>query len=206
MSVRILAADDHRLLREALCDMLRQEAGFTVVAQAGDGPSTVNEAARTRPDVILLDAEMPGCGPVATVRALRAQRPCSKIIVLTMHEPRGLVSDMLTAGAHAYLHKSVSRTVLVSTIHRQLHTGGTAPSAGSPRPAAAPEESPLTTREDEVMALVAQALSNRQIGKRLGITEGTVKRHLRNVFAKLGVNSRIEAVNALFGMHPGPAA
>ncbi|TQF04192.1 response regulator transcription factor [Kitasatospora acidiphila] len=201
-TVRILVADDHTLLREALCELLATEPGFEVVAQAGTGTETVALAARHRPDVLLLDIEMPENDPPVTVRRLLAQQPELRIIVLSMDDGRRLVQELLALGVCGYLHKSVSRQTLVATVRQRdegKHTVTVSVSPGSVWQGgeAADDELPggLSQREVEVLEWTAQALSNRQIGSRLGITEGTVKRHLRNIFGKLDAVSRIDAVN-----------
>ncbi|MFE4211961.1 response regulator [Streptomyces sp. NPDC056844] len=197
--IRVLAVDDHRLLREALCELLEMYEGLTVVAQADDGPSGVRMAGLHRPDVVLLDVEMPGPGPLANLRGVRQAAPEARIIMLTMHDNRQLIDSLLSAGAVGYLHKEADREVLVSAI-RSAMAGGTTmflprtPGGSRPERGPTPADT-LTLRERELMELVAQGLSNRQIGSRLGITEGTVKRHLRNIFDKLGATSRLDAVN-----------
>ncbi|WLQ35141.1 response regulator transcription factor [Streptomyces castrisilvae] len=197
--IRVLAVDDHRLLREALCELLEMYEGLTVVAQADDGPSGVRMAGLHRPDLVLLDVEMPGPGPLANLRGVRQAAPEAQVIILTMHDNRHLIDSLLAAGAVGYLHKEADREVLVSAI-RSAMAGGTTmflprkPSGSGPERGPAPADT-LTLREQELMELVAEGLSNRQIGSRLGITEGTVKRHLRNIFDKLGASSRLDAVN-----------
>ncbi|MFP3991530.1 response regulator transcription factor [Streptomyces sp. E11-3] len=197
--IRVLAVDDHRLLREALCELLELYEGLTVVAQADDGPSGVRMAGLHRPDVVLLDVEMPGPGPLANLRGVRQAAPEARVIVLTMHDDRRLIDSLLSAGAVGYLHKEADREVLVAAI-RSAMAGGTTMflprTSSSSRPEREPDSADaLTLRERELMEQVAQGLSNRQIGSRLGITEGTVKRHLRNIFDKLGATSRLDAVN-----------
>ncbi|QMU73264.1 response regulator transcription factor [Streptacidiphilus sp. P02-A3a] len=198
--IRILAADDHGLLRAALCELLCREPDLTVVAQAADGAAAVALAAEHRPDVVLLDVEMPGPGPVATVERLRQVSPLARIIVLTMHGDLRLMESMLGAGVTGYLHKDASREVLLSSIRGAVAGLTTVHLRREPgeQPAPGPGGG-LTPREHEIMTYVADALSNRQIGNRLSIAEGTVKRHLGNIFEKLGASSRIDAVNKLFG-------
>ncbi|MCG7528833.1 response regulator transcription factor [Streptomyces sp. OfavH-34-F] len=200
--IRVLAVDDHRLLREALCELLEMYDGLTVVAQADDGPSGVRLAGLHRPDLVLLDVEMPGPGPLANLRGIRQAAPEARVVILTMHDNRQLIDSLLSAGAVGYLHKEVDREVLVSAI-RSAMAGGTTMFLSRKASGAGPERGPapadtLTLRERELMELVAQSMSNRQIGSRLGITEGTVKRHLRNIFDKLGATSRLDAVNRTF--------
>jgi DNA-binding NarL/FixJ family response regulator len=193
--VRILVADDHTLLREALCELLATEPGFVVVAQAGSGAEAVRLAARHRPDVVLLDVEMPQNDPPVTVRRILAGDPDTRIIVLTMDDSPHLVAQLREAGVQGYLHKSVSRERLVTAVRQPPRMPVPDAPPPWPVPAPPPAEGPLSAREAEVLRWAAQALSNRQIGNRLGITEGTVKRHLRNTFTKLGAVSRIDAVN-----------
>lgn len=197
--VSVVIADDHTLLREALREILHG-GGFRVVGEAHDGDSTVSLAARLRPDIVLLDIEMPCSRGSLTVQRLREVSRDSRVIVLSMHDDHELVSEVLRSGARAYLHKGVSKQELIWTLHNSMTDNqfvtvsvsrqSMTRQAPAPAPAGA-----LSTREAEVLACVAAAMSNRQIAKRLGITEGTVKRHLSNVFAKLEAVSRIDAVN-----------
>jgi two-component system nitrate/nitrite response regulator NarL len=201
--VRILLADDHTLLREALRDLLTAEPDFHVVAEAGDGDSALSLAAQSRPDVVLLDIEMPGHRPVQTVRQLAALNPPPKVIILSMYDDPGLVRELLQIGVYGYLHKGVSRADLVLAIRgvsrnrQRLTISVPWESAAEDRPGT------LSSREQEVLSLVASALSNRQIAGRLAISEGTVKRHMRNIFAKLGAVSRLDAVNKAVAAGPG---
>jgi DNA-binding NarL/FixJ family response regulator len=219
--VKIVVADDHRLLREALCHILSAEPDFEVVGEADSGRSAVRIAAESRPDVLLLDIEMPGEDIRATVYELLAGRPALGIIALSVHSEPRLLQQLLDLGVRAYLHKNVSQGMLKSTIRdlagaRQrtvtisLPTNGSVtapqvsrpPAVASARPVSrvdvpvdAPAGCPLSERELQVLTFVADALTNRQIASRLDITEGTVKRHMRNIFSKLGATSRIDALN-----------
>ncbi|WP_067535460.1 response regulator [Nocardia crassostreae] len=199
--IRILVADDHTLLREALCDLLRAEADFEVVAQAATGTGTIQLAGEHRPDVLLLDLEMPESDPPETVRRLLSQDPALRIIVLSMHDEQQLVQQLLSLGVRGYLHKGAGRHTLTSAIRQSVGDGQqTVTLSVSPESLRARAEEPedpgtLSAREREVLMLVAEALSNRQIATRLGVTEATVKRHLRNIFTKLEAVSRIDAVN-----------
>ncbi|TXS06459.1 DNA-binding response regulator [Streptomyces sp. col6] len=212
-SVRILVADDHTLLREALCDLLRSEPGFEIVAQAGNGEDAIRLAAAHRPDVVLLDIEMPRNDPPATVRRLLQGDPGLRIIVLSMYDGQQLVQELLHLGISGYLHKSTGRETLISAV-RSREGGGelrTVTVSVSPDSLRAPQQAPdsaggLSDREAEVLTLVAQAMSNRQIAVKLGIAEGTIKRHMRNIFTKLDAVSRIDAVNKAVerGLLPQP--
>ena len=201
--IRILLADDHTLLREALRDALTTDPGLAVVAEAGDGEAAVRLARTHRPQVVLLDVEMPGHHAPTTVEQLLRHCPGIRVIIVSMSDEPQTVRELLAAGASCYLHKSVSLPTLISAVRavvRQepqdrsvlLSVPREALAAEPARPAA---PGVLSAREEEVLALVAEALSNRQISSRLGITEGTVKRHLRNIFGKLDAVSRIDAVN-----------
>ena len=196
--IRILVADDHTLLREAVCEMLRMETGLQVVGEADDAADAVVLAARLLPDVVLLDVGMPGNQPRATVRRLAQVAPRAQVLILSMYTDQRLVQELLSSGVRGYLHKSVSRQELVTAIRtvcaddRRVVVSVAWPAPGQ---ATEEDEDRLSIREREVLALVAKAMSNRQIASRLEITEGTVKRHLRNIFAKLGAVSRIDAVN-----------
>lgn len=214
--VRILVADDHTLLREAMRDLLATEDEFEVVGEAADGQAVVQQTARLRPHVVLLDLEMPRSRPVETVRMIRAASPMTKIVILSMHDEPHIIREMVQHGVAGYLHKSVSRHTLVaairaarqpdhaagqrvmisvsqeSLIHDPASSSSVLPSSSAALPS---PPATLSAREREVLTLVAAALSNRQIASRLSITEATVKRHLRNIFAKLDAVSRIDAVN-----------
>ncbi|MFD9735486.1 response regulator [Umezawaea sp. NPDC059074] len=194
--ITILLADDHAILRETLRESLSAEPGFTVVGDVGDGASAVAAATELRPDVVLLDIDMPGIPVALTVQRLHESAPTTRVIILSMYDSSAFVQDLLALGVRGYLSKGVSRQHLVSVIRSAVRDARSVQISVSPeaeRPAARP--SPLSRREHDLLELVAQALSNRQIAVRLGITEATVKRHLHNIFAKIGAVSRIDAVN-----------
>jgi DNA-binding NarL/FixJ family response regulator len=203
----ILMVDDHALVRQGLRKLLETQEDLRVVGEAGEAGKAVTLAAETEPDIVLLDVEIPGGEVTETVRRIAEHSPRSRIIILSMHEGPELVQATLAAGIRAYLLKSVQWQELVVTIRAVQSDDGRvilgvsqeSLQAARQRPGEAgrqrPEQGELSAREREVLGLVAQALSNGQIASRLGLTEATVKRHLRNIFIKLGAVSRLDAVN-----------
>lgn len=209
---RIVIADDHTLLREALAELIQGMGDFDVVATVGDAPGMVAAAGEHRPDVVLMDIEMPGNeDPGRTVRAVQAASPESKIMVLTMHDDKRLLQALLPLGIRGYLHKTASHRSLTAALRDACTQDGLtvslpAPSRTAPPPERTAVREPLSPRELEVITLVAAGLSNRRTATRLGLTEGTVKRHMRNIFAKLGASSRVDAANKAVaaGLIPAP--
>jgi DNA-binding NarL/FixJ family response regulator len=197
--ITILVVDDHALVREGLCGILETQVDLRVVGQADDRGSTVAAAAEHQPDVVLLDIEIPGGSVITTVREIQDCSPRSQIIIVSMYEGPQLVKDLLAAGVRGYLLKSTHWQELVAAIRTVMADPdrivlGVSRKSLSPTPSG-PCLSALSVREREVLALVGEALSNGQIATRLSLTEATVKRHLRNIFLKLGAVSRIDAVN-----------
>jgi DNA-binding NarL/FixJ family response regulator len=201
--ISILLADDHAILRETLRESLNAEPDFTVVGDVGDGRQAIAAAAGLRPDVVLLDIDMPGIPAALTVQRLREVVPDTRVVILSMYDSAGFVQELVKLGVRGYLSKGVSRQHLVSVIRSAMSDEGSVLISVSPDSAVArddePNPGPLSKRERDLLELVAQALSNRQVAARLGITEATVKRHLHNVFAKLNAVSRIDAVNKAAG-------
>ncbi|MDA2812984.1 response regulator transcription factor [Nocardiopsis sp. RSe5-2] len=201
---RVVIADDHTMFREALCHTLGSHPDVDVVGTAGTAPEAVSCAARHRPDIIVLDVRMPGGDARTTLRRLRASSPETRVIMLSMYDDPRIVHQLMHEGVNAYLHKSSSREELLSAIGAVRADGARiVVSVARGSLAALPDSGgePLSEREKEVLRLVAAALSNAQIATRLRITQGTVKRHLRNIFKKLGAVSRIDAVNKAVAGH-----
>jgi DNA-binding NarL/FixJ family response regulator len=194
----VVLADDHTMVREGLNEVLSLESDLKVVGEAGTGVEAIALVKQLRPDVVILDVEMPQHDVITTLRHIRQSSPRTKVIVLTMHDDHNLVRDLLARGAHAFLIKSVSRHELVSAVRSVVldeQRVVVSVSRESLDRMSDPSSNPLSDREREVLILVARALSNAQIASRLSITEGTVKRHLRNVYTKLSAVSRLDAVN-----------
>jgi DNA-binding NarL/FixJ family response regulator len=195
--IRIVLVDDHLLVREGVREILECEDDLQVVGEAGDSAAAVAVSGRTQPDVVLLDVQLPGGEVTATVRAVHSAAPGAKIIILSMFDGPQLVQSLLGLGVKGYLLKTVSRLELVAAVRSACRAGDRIVLSVSPD--CFEQESAgadlLSARERTVLLLVAKALSNGQIASKLSLTEATVKRHLRNIFAKLGAVSRIDAVN-----------
>jgi len=195
--LRVMLVDDHTLFREGLAELLAVDGDVEVVAQAGDSDTAVRLAGATRPDTILLDVEMPYAPVQVTIEQLRRVALGTRILVLTMHDDPILVQQVLAAGAHGLLAKTANRQELLSAIRAVAYDGKTVLSLSARTGAdlVGQGSTLLSPRERQVLTLAGQALSNAQIGAQLFITEGTVKRHLTNIYAKLGAVSRLDAVN-----------
>lgn len=200
--ITILLVDDHALVREGLREILQMQGDMRIVAEAKDSVSTVAAATAEQPDIVLLDVEIPGDEPAFTVNQIKKCSPASRVIILSMYEGPELVQALLATGIRGYLLKSIHWQELVAAI-RAVRSDGDRVVLGVSRESlgyvqqgpAGTLSATLSARELEVLDLVAQALSNGQIASRLQLTEATVKRHLRNIFVKLGAVSRLDAVN-----------
>jgi DNA-binding NarL/FixJ family response regulator len=197
--IAVVIVDDHALFRDGLRGILQTQPDMMIVGEAGDSASALSLAVDKQPDVVLLDVEIPGDDVTATVSQIRLRSPGSRVIILSMHEGPQLVQALLAAGIRGYLLKSIRWQELVAAI-RAVCSDTDRVVLGVSRESLArvqqgPSAGTLSVREIEVLDLVAQALSNGQIASRLNLTEATVKRHLRNIFVKLGAVSRLDAVN-----------
>lgn len=197
-AISVVLVDDHALFREGLREILESDGGIRIAGEAGDSESAVAVIARTCPDVVLLDVEIPGDEVTETVANVRKLSPDTRIIILSMYDGPQLLTRLLAAGIRGYLLKSVHRHELIAAV-RSVHEDASRIVLAVSRHSLARVESPstgvLSEKELEVLQLAAQALSNVQIARRLGLAEATVKRHMRNIFVKLNAVSRIDAVN-----------
>jgi DNA-binding NarL/FixJ family response regulator len=193
-AIRILVVDDHAMLREGVIALLAAETDIEIVGEASDGVEAVELYDRLRPDVMLLDMQMPRQGGEATIRIVRERHPKARIVVLTTYDGDVQASRALKAGASGYLLKSSLRHELLDTI-REVNAGRrrVLPEIAQEIALRAGEE-PLSDRELEVLRCVASGSANKQIARTLSITEDTVKTHLRSIFFKLDVKDRTEAV------------
>jgi NarL family two-component system response regulator LiaR len=211
-AIRILVVDDHTVVREGLCALIEEWSEFQVVGQAGDGEQAVRLARTLRPDVILMDLVMPRKDGVGAIQEIKEDDPGARILVLTSFSEDRKAFEAVKAGAVGYLLKDSSSDELIEAI-RDVYRGELSlqPSLALRvirelgRPSSLPpSEQPLTDREVEVLRLVAQGLSNQEIGGRLCITERTVRSHVSNFLEKLHLANRTQA--ALYALREGLAS
>jgi DNA-binding NarL/FixJ family response regulator len=195
--IRVLVVDDHVVVRSGLEQLLATTADIELVGTASNGIEAIEAVAALHPDVVLMDLSMPELDGVEATRRISADHPSSRVLVLTSFSDQTRILDALSAGADGYLLKHADPDDIADAI-RSVHTGG-APL--DPKAARALIESrragrdtpQLTDREREVLLLVRDGLANKQIARRLGIAERTVKAHLTSVFQRLGVTDRTQA-------------
>lgn len=204
--IRLLIVDDQRLMREGLRTLLELEHGFEIVGEAANGQAALDAYAELMPDVVLMDIRMPGMDGVEATRRLCTSWPETKVIILTTFDDDANVFEGLRAGAVGYLLKDLSGQELAIAV-RTVHAGGAlieptvakrvmAEFARLHPPARTIDEGlpePLTEREVAVLKLVSAGLSNREIGHKLGLSEGTVKNYVTSVLQKIGVRDRTQA-------------
>lgn len=211
MPIRLLIADDHALLRQGIKNVLELEPDLTVIGEAADGDEAISKAIELRPDILLLDINMPRGNGLEVTRRLRDLKVNSKVIILTIHDDENYVLEVIRAGAAGYLLKDIEpgmlvkaiRTVyegesfiyptlakkLFSEINRQEDKKHELTKIMDRR-----REERLTYREIEVLQLICQGMSNQTIAQTLFLSEKTVKNHLTNIFRKINVTDRTQAV------------
>jgi two-component system NarL family response regulator len=194
--LRILIVDDHALLRAGLAAVLSAQPGFVVCGEAADGEAAVLRFEELRPDVTLMDLQMPALDGVGAITKIRARHPDACILVLTTFDTDDDIERALRAGARGYLLKDAGVEELTSAI-REVHAGRTrvAPAVAA-KLADRMTQVQLTMRELTVLRLLADGKTNKEIGAALSIAEGTVKVHLTHLFEKLEVSNRTEAMAA----------
>lgn len=202
--IRVLIADDHSMVRQGLKQILELEDDMTVIAQAPNGEEAIKLAKECGPDVILMDINMPGMNGLQAIKEMKEDNIPSKIIVLTIHEDREYLFKTLQMGAEGYVLKDADPNVLIEAI-RSVNRGQSYIQANMTRELvkefnkitlhdkSKSEESSLTAREVEVLELIAEGMINKEIAKRLYISEKTVKNHVSNIFRKLNVSDRTQA-------------
>lgn len=204
--IRVLLADDQRLMREGLRTLLELEPDLVVVGEAADGTEAVARAAELSPDVVLMDVRMPAMDGIEATRRIVAADPAARVILLTTFDEDEAAFDGLRAGAVGYLLKAVSGAELAAAVRTALAGGSSvdpgilrrvvdrfARLAPPSRAAGAGLPEPLSEREVEVLRLIARGVANRAIAERLGLAEGTVKNHVTAILQKLGARDRTQA-------------
>lgn len=193
-TIRILAVDDHPLLREGIAALIAGQPDMQLSAEASTGMEAIERFREFRPDITLLDIQMPGMGGIEALMAIRSDFPDAHVIILTTYGGDALAQRALKAGAHAYVLKGSVRKELLDTI-RSVHLGHKHITADVASALAAHRggES-LSSREIDVLRLVAAGNSNHEIGLRLSVSKETAKAHIKHIMAKLGANDRTHAV------------
>ena len=195
--IRVVLVDDHAIVRSGLERLLATADGIEVVGTAADGLEAVDLVAHSAPDVVLMDLSMPGFDGVEATRRIAAEWPATRVLVLTSFSDERRILAAVDAGATGYLLKHVDPDALVEAI-RAVHQGRSPldPEVGRvvlETHRSVPARPELTDREREVLALVRAGLANKEIARRLDISERTVKAHLTSVFQRLGVTDRVQA-------------
>jgi len=192
--IRILSVDDHPLFREGIATLLAGQSDLTLIGEASDGREAIDQFRRHRPDVTLMDLQMPEMNGVDAMAAIREEFPPARFIVLTTYVGDALVLRALKAGAQAYLLKSLLRKELLETI-RLVHAGQKriVPMVAAELAAHATDDA-LSSREVDVLRLIAGGNANKAIASELCITEETVKGHVKNILSKLAASDRTHAV------------
>ncbi len=210
--IRIVVVDDHTLFRRGMIALLAREAGFAVVGEAADGFEGIRVVAAQRPDVVLLDLNMPGISGVETLKALQKEAPGAHVVMLTVSEDAEDLMSALRSGALGYLLKNIDSEFLVASIRRAAEgesvispemTGKLVREvrAGAP---ALPADSALSPREREILRHLAKGASNKEIARSLDVAESTVKIHVQHILRKLNLSSRVQA--AVWAIEHGVAA
>ncbi|MFF4755464.1 response regulator transcription factor [Streptomyces sp. NPDC002514] len=207
---RVVVADDQTVVREGIVMLLGLLPGIEVVGAVGDGEEAVRAVAELAPDVVLMDLRMPRCDGVEATRRIRAKHPGTQVVVLTTFADDESLFPALRAGARGYLTKDADGDEIVRAVESVLSgDAGLSPSVQrrllerlsepEPQPARVAAPDGLTSRETEVLVLIAEGLSNQEIARRLQVSTATVKTHINNLFAKTGVKDRAQAVRYAFG-------
>jgi len=203
MTIRVLLVDDHDLLRAGLVTVLSTDPAIGVVGECADGPSAVRMCRELRPDVVLMDVEMPGGDGLTATRRIRAEHPDTRVLVLTTFDLEDYVVEALRSGASGFLLKTTPPRELTESV-KACAVGDTrlgptiisrlVDSYVAAQPSPDPRLPLLTERETEVLTVMARGLSNAEIAGELYLAETTVKTHVARILAKLGVRDRLQAV------------
>lgn len=199
--IRLLIADDHPVVRDGLSGMFARDPGFVVLGEAGDGAEAIRLAQALAPDVILMDLRMPGVDGLTAITELARRGVTARVLVLTTYDTDSYVLPAIEAGATGYLLKDAPRDELLRAVRAAAHGQAVlSPSVATRLMSRVrePETKPLSRRELEILELVAAGSTNRDAAAKLLISEATVKTHLLNIYAKLGVGDRAAAVAEAF--------
>jgi len=203
MPMRILIVDDHGVLRAGLRSLLNAEPDLQVVGEAADGRTGLRLAGELSPDLVLMDISMPGMSGIQVTRQLKETLPSTRVLILTLHEDESLLREAIRAGASGYILKQAVEAELISAIHAvgrgdlYIHPAMTRALLKDVSPLLASEENPtepLSPRELEVLRLVAQGHTNRQVAETLHLSVRTVESHRANLMNKLGLSSPAQLV------------
>ena len=199
----ILIADDHAIVRTGLRALLRSEAGLQLIGEATGGYEAIELVGKTRPDILILDLSMPDLDGIAVTRQLKPEYPDLRILILTVHEDEAMLREAIRAGASGYIVKHAAEAELIAAI-KAIRRGDLYVDPAmlrvllveSPKPRTEQPASPdpLTPRETDVLKLIVQGYTNRQVGEELGISVRTVEGHRANLLEKLGLRTRVELV------------
>ena len=192
--IRILTADDHHLIRAGVAAFLATEPELTVVAEAANGEEALEKYRETKPDLVLMDLSMPVMDGIEATRAIIAEFPAARIVVLTTYAGDEDIHRALDVGAMGYMVKDMMVSEVVKTIRTVMSGRRGIPPEVAAKLAEHTPRIALTPREIEVLSLVASGLTNAQVAERIGRTEETVKVHVKNILQKLGARDRTEAV------------
>jgi DNA-binding NarL/FixJ family response regulator len=214
--ITVLIADDHPIVREGIRRLLSLEEDVAVVGETGDGEATVEAVEKLDPDIVLLDLRMPGMDGFGALQKLQRTGKRTRVIVLTASEDKNEFLQAMKLGCSGIVLKQTASDLIVKSI-RKVHSGEiwldsnttaavmrqfASPSESAPQGSLrARDRSPLSNREREIVALVAQGYKNKEMAEKMFISEQTVKNHLHNIFDKLGVSDRLEL--ALYAIHKG---
>jgi DNA-binding NarL/FixJ family response regulator len=203
-SIRVLVVDDHALFREGVMHILSRAEDIEVVAEADNGRAAVEQCRALRPDVVLMDINMPGTGGLEATRQIKSEMPEIKVLILTVTDAEQALFEAVKAGASGYVLKSASPREVIDSVRRVSLGEPVVPGNlamqiinefSKPKPAASerPSVDALTERELEVLQLLATGATNRDIAKKLYISENTVRNHVRNILEKLHLSNRVQA-------------
>ncbi len=201
--IKVLIADDHAIVRAGLRALLNSEPSMELVGEATGGYEAIELAGKSNADILVLDISMPDLDGISVTKKIKSQFPGLRILILTVHEDEALLRETIKVGASGYVLKRAAETELISAIHaiiggalyvdpsmvRILLSNEIKPTATLPEPV-----EPLTHREKEILKLIVQGYTNRQVGEELNISMRTVEGHRANLAAKLGLHSRVELV------------